>query len=496
MSKVAIIGAGMGGLMAGNLLAKKGHEVTIFEAHTAPGGYTAGFRQQGYYFESGTLSFESSHVVFPAMKELGLLDKVPFVRQHSRLVTRDFECNMYKVEDLKAAMYAAYPSERENLDRYWTDVEKMRMLYGALAKPRNFVDKISFPLTMLSFMRMFRKYEKMTITEFTARYFDRGTPLYQLLKDFGYPDMSASIVPAAFMAFIEDYWTVKTGMQSWADVLAENFKQLGGELRLNARVEKILTRNGAVASVICGNREHPADYVLSACDYKKTFLNMLGDKMLLPQGFTEKLRAAAVSEGFVTVYLGLNICSAKLQEYMKLPHVTYFDHRPDCNIYNAADENFFEKTSLWLYSTSMLHEKNAPDGKSSLMIQTPAPYRWMNNWGNGDREVYRRLKDKAKRAMIRKAAVIIPGIEKHIEFEDAATPLTYERYTGNTDGATSAWSWNPNKWYYSDAYKVRVKTPVKNLLITSCWAHEMGGIPTTFEAAERCTSIVQRNPKF
>jgi 2-polyprenyl-6-methoxyphenol hydroxylase-like FAD-dependent oxidoreductase len=32
MSTVAIIGSGMGGLVAGNLLAKRGHKVTIFES--------------------------------------------------------------------------------------------------------------------------------------------------------------------------------------------------------------------------------------------------------------------------------------------------------------------------------------------------------------------------------------------------------------------------------------------------------------------------------
>lgn len=59
MKQIAIIGSGMGGLTAGNLLARRGHKVTIFEAHSSPGGYTAGFRRQGFYFESGTLSFES-----------------------------------------------------------------------------------------------------------------------------------------------------------------------------------------------------------------------------------------------------------------------------------------------------------------------------------------------------------------------------------------------------------------------------------------------------
>ena len=61
MKKIAIIGAGIGGLTAGTLLRQKGHEVTIYESHGTPGGYIAGFQRKGYYFESGTLSFESSH---------------------------------------------------------------------------------------------------------------------------------------------------------------------------------------------------------------------------------------------------------------------------------------------------------------------------------------------------------------------------------------------------------------------------------------------------
>ena len=68
----------MGGLVAGNLLAKKGHNVTIFESHITPGGYTSGFWRKGFYFESGTLSFESSDMVFQVMKDIGVYDKIPF----------------------------------------------------------------------------------------------------------------------------------------------------------------------------------------------------------------------------------------------------------------------------------------------------------------------------------------------------------------------------------------------------------------------------------
>jgi hypothetical protein len=64
-----------------------------------------------------------------------------------------------------------------------------------------------------------------------------------------------------------------------------------------------------------------------------------------------------------------------------------------------------------------------------------------------------------------------------VEFKDAATPLTYERYTHNTNGASSAWSWNPQNKFYKNILKSYVDTPVKNLLIGSCRSSQIGGIP-------------------
>jgi phytoene dehydrogenase-like protein len=42
MKNIVIVESGIGGLTAANLLARKGHKMTLFEAHSAPGGYTAG----------------------------------------------------------------------------------------------------------------------------------------------------------------------------------------------------------------------------------------------------------------------------------------------------------------------------------------------------------------------------------------------------------------------------------------------------------------------
>jgi C-3',4' desaturase CrtD len=52
-AKVIVIGAGIGGLTAGALLANRGYEVTIFDRAIVPGGCASTFKRQGFIFDVG-----------------------------------------------------------------------------------------------------------------------------------------------------------------------------------------------------------------------------------------------------------------------------------------------------------------------------------------------------------------------------------------------------------------------------------------------------------
>ncbi|MDF9408872.1 MAG: Phytoene desaturase (neurosporene-forming) [Pelotomaculum sp. PtaB.Bin013] len=498
MKNVIIIGSGIGGLIAGNLLAKKGHKVAIFESHSMPGGYTAGFYKKGYYFESGTLSFEASASVFKAMKDIGVFEKINFVRQRMRFVSEDFDGTPENYDDYKKMIYSAFPSDKEKLDAVFSDLDKIAGLMGNVDEPMPFLySGLKMLTSMLPYilsgpkqMKLTKLYGNMTSSEFAAQYFEKDSKLFKLFSGFGYPDMPA-MFGSGLSAMFTDYWTVKDGMQSWANILAENFKKLAGDLKLNSYVDKIITKNGAAVGVSCKNTFYDADYVISASDYKKTLLKLLDDKSLIPQALQDNIDRAAVSEAFFTVYLGLNMSNEELGKYMKVPHVFPLEVKPGYDIYNSEDGEFFSKTSASLYSPSMVNPKHAPRGKSSLMLQTIVPYHWMNNWGGGDKEVYGQLKKKAMDAMIDSASRLIPGLKECIEYKDAATPLTYERFTHNTDGASSAWSWNPKKKFYKNIMSVNIETPVKNLYIGSCWAMQIGGVPGALAAAYQCAQRIK-----
>merc|ERR1719258_41819 len=50
---VVVVGSGLGGLSCAAMLAKYGHGVSVFEAHTIAGGCAHSFERDGYTFDSG-----------------------------------------------------------------------------------------------------------------------------------------------------------------------------------------------------------------------------------------------------------------------------------------------------------------------------------------------------------------------------------------------------------------------------------------------------------
>ena len=55
--KIAVIGAGIGGLASSVRLASRGHEVTVFEKNSLPGGKISEIREKGFRFDTGPSLF-------------------------------------------------------------------------------------------------------------------------------------------------------------------------------------------------------------------------------------------------------------------------------------------------------------------------------------------------------------------------------------------------------------------------------------------------------
>lgn len=64
------------------------------------------------------------------------------------------------------------------------------------------------------------------------------------------------------------------------------------------------------------------------------------------------------------------------------------------------------------------------------------------------------------------------GLESHILVKEAASPLTFYRYTGNSMAASSGWSMDAE-----EQHKLPQKTRIKNLFLAGHWTFNPGGPP-------------------
>ena len=132
MKKCVIIGSGLGGLSTGVILAKNGYEVTVLEQSHQIGGCLQCFERDGVKFETGMHfigSMEEGQTLSNYFNYLEIRDKISLSR---------LDQDGYDVVSVKGERFAfpfgreafiekfatRFPSQRENLEKYFDLVER------------------------------------------------------------------------------------------------------------------------------------------------------------------------------------------------------------------------------------------------------------------------------------------------------------------------------------------------------------------------------------
>lgn len=220
--KIAIIGAGFGGLAAAYDLARAGHEVTVFEASDHTGGLAAGFKEPGWDWSVEEFYhhwFANDRHMLGLIDELGWSERVIFKRPYTVMY---YNGRFYPFDSiLKAILFPG-------------------LGWG--------INKIRFGLVglYLKLTGNWQKLEQFTVDEWLRRW--AGDRVYELMWQplligkFG--DRYATKVNMAWMwarlkARTTRLGTFQGGFQAFADLLAAHLQGLGVDIRLSTPVSQI-----------------------------------------------------------------------------------------------------------------------------------------------------------------------------------------------------------------------------------------------------------------
>jgi phytoene dehydrogenase-like protein len=130
---------------------------------------------------------------------------------------------------------------------------------------------------------------------------------------------------------------------------------------------------------------------------------------------------------------------------------------------------------------------------ATVQLSTCLPYDYMGNWKrekDGTRgEEYLQLKEAVANKLIASVEKIIPGLANHIVVKDVATPLTFERYTLNSCGASMGWFPAPGGRMRSQ------KTPIKNLYQAGAWSFPGASIYAVVPSGRNAAQLVLKEAR-
>jgi prolycopene isomerase len=496
---VIVIGAGMGGLSCGTLLAKERLRVLICEQSSKPGGYCVNFKRNGFTFAPAVHylnEFGPNSQMKEAFQTLGLPPEIEFCPQdpQRRIITPHFHLTLSTdIDRFERDLIHLFPKERLSIHAYIGELKRLvKNIEGLSIKSFDLISlKEKFQLLYKFIKRpQLLRYRGKTGEEVLDSFFK--DPLLKYLLTFGARKGSSILACASpiIWAIKGNFYYIKDkGVEALPQLFLRYYKAYGGEISFNTLVKKIVIEEGKAWAVqIEGGEEIQSRYVISNGDSYSTFQYLIGNH-LLPDRFVRKLQKREISAPIFTLYLGVDLDLAQMGFDGALVH--YYPTISK-NPWEEKDAQGFdiEKERMAIRMDSIKNPMLAPIGKHTVAIAAFAPYELFTDGGNTSPH-YTEIKEEIAQKIIGITEKVIPGLSSHIIVRDASTPLTYERKTLNTHGATMG-------WYLSAKELSRIrsqKTPIANLYQAGHWTFPGGGIPMVIISGINAAKLVLKSMK-
>lgn len=394
---VVVIGSGLAGLTAANILGRAGHSVCVLEQHYNFGGLATWFKRPGGHV------FDISLHGFPVgMKKtcrkywnaeiagrIVRLESVRFSNPQFAFETEftraDFTAKLVDVLGVERARVEGFYDELRRMEFYDPSQESTGALFERWFPGRNDVHRLLMePIS-----------------------YANGSTLEDPAKSYG-------IVFSNFMS--EGVYTFTGGTDGLIAAMRAELARNRVELFNHAQVERIVVEGGTTRGVVANGKFVEAPVVLSNASLKTTIEHLAGPQAFAP-AYLAAARAVRLSTSSCQVYLGL----AAGASIPFIGDLVFHSDRPTFDSPALCDFHGESRTF------SVYYPKGRPGSdRYTVVSSTNARF---EDWAALSREEYEREKERLLEDTLACLERYLPGIEPSIEHREVATPRTFAFYT-------------------------------------------------------------------
>lgn len=398
-----VIGSGLGGLTSANRLAYCGHKVLLLEHHHRLGGLATWFKRNGHIFDISLHGFPYGMVKTckkywnkEIMASIVQLKNIVFDNPQFTLKTT-FDKN-----DFTNILNTIFKIPLQTVHDFFATVAGM-----------NFYDD-----------------QSMTTRELFEQFFPGRTDVHRLLMEpITYANGSTLEDPAitygiVFSNFMNrGVFTFEGGTDKLIKMMSDELEKNGVTICTKAKVDHIVVENGKVRGVEVNGKVITAKAVVSNSGITNTIHN-LTDRACFSDEFLARADAIRVNNSSCQVYMGIR----DGEVIADVGDLLFTSTAPEFDSAELLDIHTQSKTF------SIYYPKTRPGhNRYTIVASMNGKY---DDWTKLTDAQYQQEKDEMTKRAIADLDRYIPGVRDKIDWLEAATPRTFNRYTLHTDGTS------------------------------------------------------------